>query len=104
MYWGSFGRLKGVELERDMLTPKGDPIDVRTLNGFFEAPWLFKRNGTWYMAYAAMRHGVIMRRVTERAVLFGEAIRPEDPDAMIIHRKTLQQMLDGSYWERVSAP
>jgi hypothetical protein len=52
MYWGSFGRLKGVELERDMVTFKGPTINVSTLNGFFEAPWLFKRKGTYYMAYA----------------------------------------------------
>ncbi len=56
---------------------------------------------TWHIAYAAMRHGVIMRRVTERAVLFGEAIRPADIDEMIIHRATLRQMLDGSYWAKV---
>jgi aminoglycoside phosphotransferase (APT) family kinase protein len=55
----------------------------------------------WHLAYAAMRHGVIMRRVTERAVLFGEAVRPADPDDMIIHRATLRAMLDGSYWERI---
>lgn len=54
----------------------------------------------WHVAYSAMRHGVIMRRVTERAVLFGEAIEPPDLDDMIIHRETLRGMLDGSYWER----
>jgi aminoglycoside phosphotransferase (APT) family kinase protein len=57
---------------------------------------------TWYMAYAAMRHGVIMRRVTERAVLFGEAVRPDDADDMIIHRGPLREMLDGTYWDRIS--
>ena len=57
MYWGTFGRLKGVELETDMVTFKGAPIDVRTLNGFFEASWLFKRNGTYYLAYAANTAG-----------------------------------------------
>jgi hypothetical protein len=57
LYWGTFGRLKGVELERDMVTFKGAPVDVRTLNGFFEASWLFKRNGTYYMAYAANTAG-----------------------------------------------
>jgi aminoglycoside phosphotransferase (APT) family kinase protein len=55
----------------------------------------------WHVAYAAMRHGVIMRRVTERAVLFGEAVEPEDRDDMIIHRETLRAMLDGSYWPQV---
>jgi hypothetical protein len=57
LYWGTFGRLKGVELERDMVTFKGTPVDVRTLNGFFEASWLFKRNGTYYLAYAANTAG-----------------------------------------------
>lgn len=56
----------------------------------------------WHIAYAAMRHGVIMRRVTERAVLFGEAIEPPDLDDMIIHRATLRAMLDGSYWDRIA--
>lgn len=55
----------------------------------------------WHMAYSAMRHGVIMRRVTERAVLHGEAIEPADLDDMIIHRATLRAMLDGTYWEEL---
>ena len=57
----------------------------------------------WYMAYAAMRHGVIMRRVTERAILHGEAMEPEDLDDTIIHRGTLRGMLDGTYWDRIPA-
>jgi hypothetical protein len=57
LYWGTFGRMKGVELEQDMMTFKGTPIDVHTLNGFFEASWLFERNGTYYMAYAANTAG-----------------------------------------------
>jgi aminoglycoside phosphotransferase (APT) family kinase protein len=56
----------------------------------------------WHIAYAAMRHGVIMRRVTERAVLFGEAVQPPDLDDMIIHRETLRAMLDGTYWDDVA--
>ncbi len=55
----------------------------------------------WYGTYAAMRHGVIMRRVTERAVLFGQAERPADPDEMILHRGTLRRMLDGTYWDQI---
>ena len=57
---------------------------------------------TWHIAYAAMRHGVIMRRVTERSIHFGEAERPDDIDALIIHRDTLAGMLDGSYWKGVA--
>ncbi|CAN5527080.1 phosphotransferase family protein [soil metagenome] len=59
-------------------------------------------NLKWHIAYAAMRHGVIMRRVTERSVLFGEAVRPDDLDEMIIHRDTLKAMLDGSYWDTIT--
>ncbi len=40
---------------------------------------------------AAMRHGVIMRRVTERSIYFGEAERPDDIDDLIIHRATLRR-------------
>jgi hypothetical protein len=57
LYWGTFGRLKGVELNADMVTFKGKPIDVTSLPGFFEAPWIFKRKGTYYMAYAGNRAG-----------------------------------------------
>ena len=49
-----------------------------------------------------MRHGVIMRRVTERSIFFGEAERPADIDDLIIHRATLSAMLDGTYWEGVA--
>jgi aminoglycoside phosphotransferase (APT) family kinase protein len=52
----------------------------------------------WYVAYAAIRHGVIMRRVTERSILFGQAEVPDDLDDLIMHRRTLEGMLDGSYW------
>ena len=57
LYWGTFGKLKAVELERDMVTIRGTPIDVVGATGFFEAPWLFKRRGTYYLAYAANTAG-----------------------------------------------
>jgi aminoglycoside phosphotransferase (APT) family kinase protein len=57
---------------------------------------------TWYIAYAAMRHGVIMRRVTERSIHFGEVEAPADIDDLIIHRATLAAMLDGTYWKGVA--
>jgi aminoglycoside phosphotransferase (APT) family kinase protein len=57
---------------------------------------------TWHIAYAAMRHGVIMRRVTERSIFFGEAEAPDDIDDLIIHRATLSAMLDGTYWKGVA--
>ncbi|KAL1617795.1 hypothetical protein SLS54_007574 [Diplodia seriata] len=53
-YYGTFGELRGHELDAgDMTTPVGDVAVVDTLSGFFEAPWLMKRGETYYMLYAA---------------------------------------------------
>ena len=57
LYWGTFGRLLGVELEQDMVTPKGKEVSVTGLTGFFEAAWLFRRKNTYYMVYADNKAG-----------------------------------------------
>ncbi|KAG6046401.1 hypothetical protein E4U39_001407 [Claviceps sp. Clav50 group G5] len=58
MYWGTFGELRGVELDKkDMSTFVGDIVTVTSLNGFFEAAWLMKRGETYYMIYAANNVG-----------------------------------------------
>lgn len=57
LYWGTFGELRGVELDRDMVTPEGPVVTVRSLTGFFEAPWLFHRGDTYYMVYADNQAG-----------------------------------------------
>lgn len=57
LYWGTFGRILGMELERDMLTPKGPARKIEGLTGFFEAPWILKRKGVYYMLYAANNAG-----------------------------------------------
>jgi beta-xylosidase len=57
LYWGTFGQLRGIELQPDMVTPMSHSIAVKTLDGFFEAPWLMKRNGTYYMIYAYNKAG-----------------------------------------------
>ncbi len=72
------------------------PVDVAAT--YTEAAGHGVGDLTWHIAYAAMRHGVIMRRVTERSIFFGEAEAPDDIDDLIIHRDTLVGMLDGSYW------
>ncbi len=76
------------------------PVDVATT--YSEAAGHAVGDLTWHIAYAAMRHGVIMRRVTERSIFFGEAEAPADIDDLIIHRATLEAMLDGSYWSGVA--
>ena len=76
------------------------PTDVRAT--YAETAGYEPGDLRWHIAYAAMRHGVIMRRVTERSIFFGEAAAPADIDDLIIHRATLAGMLDGTYWEGVA--
>jgi len=56
------------------------------------------KNLEFYTLYAALRHAIVMSRVAQRSVLFGEMEMPDDPDDMIMHRATVEQMLDGTYW------
>lgn len=53
----------------------------------------------WYETYAALRHAIIMSRISDRMVHFGQAEASADPDARIPHRATLEAMLDGTFWE-----
>lgn len=58
MYWGSFSRLFVTELATDMTTRIGQPIEITSgVTGFFEGSWLFKRNDTYYLTYAANNAG-----------------------------------------------
>ena len=59
------------------------------------------RDLDFYTLYAALRHAVVMSRVARRQILFGEITMPEDPDDMIMHRASLEQMLAGTYWADV---
>ncbi len=52
----------------------------------------------WYETYAALRHAIIMSRISDRMIHFGQAEPTEDPDDRIPHRATLEGMLDGSFW------
>jgi len=52
----------------------------------------------WYLMYAATRHGIVFTRTSRRAAHFGDAEMPEDPDDAIMHKPTLEAMLEGTYW------
>ncbi|MFG2044293.1 OmpL47-type beta-barrel domain-containing protein [Dactylosporangium sp. NPDC048998] len=57
IYWGTFGNLRMLELGKDMKTPIGTQQSITGLTGFFEAPWIFKRGSTYYLAYAGNNAG-----------------------------------------------
>jgi aminoglycoside phosphotransferase (APT) family kinase protein len=51
----------------------------------------------WYLVYACTRHAIVMAQTKRRSIHFGEDELPDDPDDMILHRPTLEAMLDGVY-------
>ena len=59
------------------------------------------KNLQWFMLYAALRHAIVMFRITRRQILFGEAEMPENPDHAFIHHPTLTAMIDGTYWVKL---
>ncbi len=54
------------------------------------------RDLDFYILYAALRHGIIMSRIQRRAIHFGEATMPDDPNDLMGHRATLEAMLTGT--------
>ncbi len=66
-----------------------------------EASGYEPRDLDFYTAYAALIHAVVMYRIQCRAIDFGQAEEPDDADDMILHRATLEAMLDGTYWQQV---
>ena len=47
----------------------------------------------WYVTYAALRHAIIMTRISARSHHFGEGERAADPDDRFPHRATLEELL-----------
>ncbi|GAA4988012.1 hypothetical protein HD597_007617 [Nonomuraea thailandensis] len=57
MYWGSYYGLRAVRLNASMTSTVGSVITPSGVSNFWEAPWMFKRNGVYYLAYAANDSG-----------------------------------------------
>ncbi|MDX1675991.1 MAG: glycoside hydrolase, partial [Longimicrobiales bacterium] len=56
MYWGSFWEPRHVRLDASMTALAGGITTPDGLPGFWEAPWLFERDGVYYMLYASNRN------------------------------------------------
>ncbi|RCH67216.1 phosphotransferase family protein [Streptomyces sp. SDr-06] len=56
------------------------------------------RDMEFHTLYAALRHAVVMLRIAYRQLHFGEVEPPADPDALIMHRASLEAMVQGTYW------
>lgn len=53
LYWGSYYGLRAARLNPDMTSINGPVITPSGVSNFWEAPWMFKRDGVYYLAYAA---------------------------------------------------
>jgi aminoglycoside phosphotransferase (APT) family kinase protein len=53
----------------------------------------------WFITYGALRHAIVMTRATRRSIQFDGGEMPEDPDDLILHRRSLQWLMDGIYWD-----
>nr|WP_062336809.1 glycoside hydrolase family 43 protein [Herbidospora sakaeratensis] len=57
MYWGSYYGLRAARLNSNMTSLQGSVVTPSGVSNFWEAPWMFKRNGVYYLAYAANDSG-----------------------------------------------
>lgn len=60
-------------------------------------------NTHYFEVYSAVRHGVVMARIAHRQAFFGERVMPEDLDETVLHRALIEKMLEGTYWDSLSA-
>lgn len=62
------------------------------------------RDLDWFITYAALRHGSVMARVLSRSVAFGEQEMPEDPQDLVMHRRSIDALVAGTYWDDPIGP
>ncbi|MFF0544414.1 phosphotransferase family protein [Nocardia thailandica] len=58
------------------------------------------RDLEFFIVYAALRHAIVMARIKRRMIHFGEDTVPAEPDDYVMHRASLEALLDGTYqWD-----
>ncbi|AUH69669.1 MULTISPECIES: phosphotransferase family protein [Gordonia] len=94
-FFQDLAEMAGIEGLPDFLRREDVAAEYRRQTGHAPADLDF------YTTYAALIHAVVMFRIQCRAIHFGQAAEPADPDELIMHRATLEAMLAGTYWEQV---
>lgn len=56
-YYGGGGKCQGAKLKDNMMELDGDLQEMKGLEDFHEATWVFKRNGIYYLTYADNNRG-----------------------------------------------
>ncbi|MDI5975953.1 glycoside hydrolase family 43 protein [Amycolatopsis magusensis] len=53
LYWGGYWGARAAKLKPNMIELDGPVVAPQGLANFWEAPWMFKRDGLYYLMYAA---------------------------------------------------
>jgi aminoglycoside phosphotransferase (APT) family kinase protein len=62
------------------------------------------RDLDWFITYSALRHGSVMARVLSRSIAFGEQEMPDDPQDLVMHRRSIEALVAGTYWSEPIGP
>ena len=68
------------------------PETVREI--FREQTGILPQDLHWFMVYAGLRHAIIMSRINDRSVHFGQAAWTKDVDEAIPHRNLLWTLME----------
>lgn len=80
LYWGSWYVARMVKLKANMVEKDGEIQQLQGLDDFYEAPWVFNRNGTYYMVYDWKRGGSECTPSNYQAcIAYATASNPEGP-------------------------
>ncbi len=79
MYWGSYWQPRMVKLNQDMTSLAGAVTTPQGLTEFWEAPWMFERSGTFYMAYASNGGSGCVTGSSYACIRYATATNPAGP-------------------------
>ena len=103
LYFGGNGddNVRVAKLKRDMVTIDGEIIKMNAPN-FFEASWVYKRNGTYYFSYsttprAGMRWDYMTSKKPTEGFTYGGIVSDQHPINNNNHHAALFQFQDRWY-------
>ncbi|GHH40205.1 glycoside hydrolase family 43 protein [Lentzea cavernae] len=79
LYWGGYWAPRAAKLKPNMIELDGPIVTPQGLTNFWEAPFLFKRNGLYYMMYAANDTGGCVTSSSYACQRYATATSPMGP-------------------------
>ncbi len=79
LYWGSYWQPRMVKLNQNMTSLASAVTTPQGLTDFWEAPWMFERGGTYYMAYASNAGADCVTSSSYACIRYATATNPAGP-------------------------